>query len=124
MISLGFIAAPVIFLIASSMRLLSYVMSIAIDEGPLETMPNMSPSWRSVFEIRWNRSRTRGVAWNCRCMSSTKKRNMRPDVAFSRRMGGRMTPSGAGRGGASSTLVTRPPWLIVIDAISCFTPSS
>ena len=36
-------------------------MSIAIDDGPLDTMPNMSPSWTSSFEIFLNSSRTRPV---------------------------------------------------------------
>ena len=81
MMSVGFSSLPAIFLIASSRRALSYVMSTAIDDGPLETMPNMSPSCTSSFEIRLNRSRTRPVLWNCRCKSSTKKRKMRPETS-------------------------------------------
>jgi len=36
-------------------------MSIAIDDGPLDTMPNMSPSCTSVFEIFLKSSRSRLV---------------------------------------------------------------
>ena len=115
MMSVGFSSLPAIFLIASSSRVLSYVMSIAIDEGPLETMPNMSPSCTSSFEIFLNSSRTRPVLWNCRCRSSTKNRKMRPDTSFLGRLGGRMMPSGGGGGGGASTFVTRPPVTTVID---------
>ncbi len=97
---------------------------MAIDDGPLDTMPNRSPSCSRFLQIFLNSSRTRPDDWNCRCRSSTKNRKMRPEVSLTRRIGGRMMPSGAGGGGASSTLVTRPPWLIVIDAMSCLTPSS
>ena len=80
-------------------------MSTAIDEGPLETMPNMSPSCTSFFEIFLNSSRTRPVLWNCRCRSSTKNRKMRPEMSLRGRVGGRMMPSGGGGGGGASTLV-------------------
>src|SRR5262245_51075944 len=99
-------------------------MSMAIDEGPLDTMPNMSPSCTSSFENRLNRSRTRPVLWNCRCKSSTKKRKMRPETSLRGRVRGRMIPSGGGGGGGASTLLTRPPVTTVIDVMSCFTPSS
>ena len=99
-------------------------MSTAIDEGPLDTMPNMSPSCTSSFEIRLNRSRTRPVLWNCRWRSSTKNRKMRPDTSLRGRLGGSTIPSGGGGGGGASTLVTRPPVTTVIDEMSCFTPSS
>src|SRR6478672_1113577 len=124
MMSVGFSSLPAIFLIASSSRVLSYVMSTAIDEGPLDTMPNMSPSCTSSFEIRLNRSRTRPVLWNCRWRSSTKNRKMRPETSLRGRLGGRMIPSGGGGGGGARTLVTRPPVTTVIDEMSCFTPSS
>ena len=99
-------------------------MSTAIDEGPLETMPNMSPSCSSVLLIFLNRSRMRPVLWNCRCRSSTKKRKMRPEVSFTTLVGGRMMPSGGGGGGALSTLVTRPPVMTLIETMSCLIPSS
>src|SRR5229473_2485225 len=49
---------------------------------------------------------------------------MRPDTSVFGRDGGRMIPSGAAGGGGLSTLVTRPPWLRVIEMMSCLTPSS
>src|SRR5947208_2241467 len=124
MMSVGLSSLPAIFLIASSSRILSYVMSIAIDEGPLDTMPNMSPSCTSSFEIFLNSSRIRPVLWNCRCRSSTKNRKIRPDTSFRGRLTGRMMPSGGGGGGGASTLFTRPPVTTVIDVMSCLTPSS
>src|SRR5438093_6631073 len=124
MMSVGLSSLPAIFLIASSSRILSYVMSIAIDEGPLDTMPNMSPSCTSSFEIFWKSCRIRTVLWNCRCRSSTKNRKIRPDTSFRGRLTGRMMPSGGGGGGGASTLFTRPPVTTVIDVMSCLTPSS
>ena len=84
MMSLGFRPLPAILVIASSSRLRSYVMSIAIDEGPVETMPNMSPSWISVFEMRLKRSRMRPVLRKSRCRSSTNSRKMRPAASLRR----------------------------------------
>src|SRR5262249_43896674 len=49
---------------------------------------------------------------------------MRPETSLRGRLGGRMIPSGGGGGGGASTFVTRPPVTTVIDAMSCFTPSS
>src|SRR4051795_10648616 len=100
MMSVGFSSLPAIFLIASSSRVLSYVMSTAIDDGPLETMPNMSPSCTSSFAIFLNSSRTRPVLWNCRWRSSTKNRKMRPDTPLRGRGGGRGAPPGGGGGRA------------------------
>ena len=103
MMSCGFSSLPVIFLIASSSRrLVVGHVDRTIDDGPLDTMPNMSPSWSSSFEIFLNSSRTRPVLWNCRCRSSTKKTKMRPETSLVRgRAGGRMSPSGGGGGGGS-----------------------
>src|SRR5438045_2623420 len=36
-------------------------MSMAMDEGPVDTMPNRSPSWMSSFSIFLKRSRMRRV---------------------------------------------------------------
>src|SRR4029453_2892553 len=87
-------------------------MSIAIDDGPLDTMPNISPSCTSSFEISLNRSRMRPGLWNCRCRSSMNERKMRPhDGARGggpRARRGEKGPRG-GRGGAGCPHVGRRP---------------
>ena len=70
--------------------------SIASDEGPVETMPNMSPSWTSVRDTRLNKSRMRPVLRKSRCRSSTVIRKMRPAASFRGRDGGRMIPPESG----------------------------
>ena len=44
---------------------------MASDDGPVETMPNMSPSCTRVRAMRLNRSRMRPVLRKSRCRSST-----------------------------------------------------
>ena len=78
---------------------------MASDEGPVDTMPNMSPSWTRVFEIRLNRSRMRPVLRKSRCRSSTMIRKMRPAASLRGREGGRMMPSCVGGGGGAEQVV-------------------
>ena len=101
MISLGFSALPLILLIASSIRLRSYVISTAIDDVPVDTIPNMSPSWTSIVDIFLNNCRIRGVSRKFMCKSSTKNRKMRPAASFLGRAGGRIIPSCGGGGGGA-----------------------
>jgi len=82
MMSVGFSAPPITFFNASSIRLRSYVKSIAIDEVPDETMPNISPWWMSVPLIFLSRSRTRAVFLKSRCRSSMNSRKIRPDASL------------------------------------------
>jgi hypothetical protein len=124
MISVGLRPAPEIFEIASSSRLRSYVMSIAIDEGPVDTIPNMSPSWISSFEIFLNNSRMRPVLLKSMWRSSTKIMKMRPDASLVGRGGGSRMPAWSGGGGAAMSLMTRPPCVSTNVTRSCLTPSS
>ena len=82
MISDGFSPPPVILLAASSMRVRSYVKSIAIEDVPVETMPKRSPSWMSSFAMSRNRRRTRWVSRNSRWRSSMTKMMMRPAASL------------------------------------------
>ena len=73
-------------------------MSIEIDDVPVETTPNMSPSWTSMFDIFLNSCRIRGVSLKFMWRSSTKNRKMRPAASLVGLAGGRMMPScGGGR---------------------------
>ena len=79
MMSFGFRPSPEILLdrLVEALAVVGHV-DRQIDDGPVETMPNMSPSWTRSFEIFLNSSRMRPVLRKSRCRSSTKIRKMRP----------------------------------------------
>ena len=125
MMSVGFSSLPVIFLIASSRRVLSYVMSIAIDDGTARDDAEHVAVVHQLFRDLLNRSaHAAGVVELQVQVVDEEQERCGPTRRSAGRVGGRMMPSGGGGGGGASTLVTRPPVTTVIDVMSCLTPSS
>ena len=109
MMSLGFSSLPVIFLIASSSRVLSYVMSIGDRRGTArDDAEHVAVVHQFLRDALEQIAHASGVL-ELQVQIVDEEQEDAPRRVVARRGGGRMIPSGGGGGGGASTLVTRPP---------------
>ena len=85
----------------------SYVIWMLIADGPLETTPNMSPSWIRLSMSFSKTCRAFGVSPVCMWRSSTNTMKILPATSLAGRDGGRTMPSLNG-GGRQQLVVDTP----------------